>query len=576
MLALTAVLALVGPFAQAADVRPHERGREAAQWQKACDDGQPDACFRLGFAYGEGSGVPRDETRALDLLERACTLGGFRYCPLLAQDLLEGSSDRPPDRPRARRLLALSCEGGWGTSCLSLGEMELSEEREAGAPRSLLPAAELYEKGLRLLEHGCDQGQLAACAALGAALLPTRSGVPNAERALDLLRRACDGGEASGCLALPAAYSQQPGEEPDRDLIDKAVERARLLLHKACDSEDPMSCVIVEALERGEQVARKAAREAEERRQRADKAEARPSGGGSGPSGGDPMAAMQISACDRGVFFACLPVARMYQDGRGVTRDLARAAELLKVACDAEVPAACHELALAQREGRGIPRDRTAAERSFARACDLRVDESCQVLCDAGALSRCMDVVRLRDRLFPSDQEMQTLRPLMEKACAGGLADGCVRLAQAVREGRGGPADPMRALELLERACAIDATAGCTALAETLRTAHGPARDPRRALALLEGACTAGHGPACRPAGSMRYQSEAGPPNAQRALELFERGCRAGDADSCYVLGLNLAAPGPAQDRARARVLFRAACLGGSRPGCEALAEPTS
>src|SRR5438067_6670257 len=54
-----------------------ERAEGAALLARACEGADALACYRLGGFYATGSkGFPRDELRAAELFERACTEGG--------------------------------------------------------------------------------------------------------------------------------------------------------------------------------------------------------------------------------------------------------------------------------------------------------------------------------------------------------------------------------------------------------------------------------------------------------------------------------------------------------------------
>jgi TPR repeat protein len=58
----------------------------AALWlQKAVDAQDGSSCLLLARLYHIGDGVPRDERRAIALLEKACNLGVQPACLLLQQ-----------------------------------------------------------------------------------------------------------------------------------------------------------------------------------------------------------------------------------------------------------------------------------------------------------------------------------------------------------------------------------------------------------------------------------------------------------------------------------------------------------
>jgi TPR repeat protein len=61
-----------------------------------------------------GTGVPKDEARALSTLEQLCDGGLFESCTQWAVIL---ASRQKPDIPKARQLLTRSCDGGLSQAC---------------------------------------------------------------------------------------------------------------------------------------------------------------------------------------------------------------------------------------------------------------------------------------------------------------------------------------------------------------------------------------------------------------------------------------------------------------------------
>ena len=51
-----------------------------ALFQRACDGSGAKGCFNLAVGYENGRGVPRDADRALALYRQACGLGNDRAC----------------------------------------------------------------------------------------------------------------------------------------------------------------------------------------------------------------------------------------------------------------------------------------------------------------------------------------------------------------------------------------------------------------------------------------------------------------------------------------------------------------
>ena len=155
--------------------------REAMKiWQPRCEAGDVYACYRLGVAYSEESGVPLDDNRSRQLLERACGKGYLDACSELAQAFK--SSDATDDDPRAAELFAQACAAGREerSPCREAGFMYAEGEGvRADKPQALL-----------LLENGCNLGDEWCCFKLGSMLLDG-DGVPtDPARGAELTRAA--------------------------------------------------------------------------------------------------------------------------------------------------------------------------------------------------------------------------------------------------------------------------------------------------------------------------------------------------------------------------------------------------
>jgi TPR repeat protein len=78
-----------------------------AAWRKAADKGSTSAMVELGVLYGTGSGVPKDESQARTLFERAAQAGNPRGVSNLAA---LGGGGAAADPARSRELLAKAAE----------------------------------------------------------------------------------------------------------------------------------------------------------------------------------------------------------------------------------------------------------------------------------------------------------------------------------------------------------------------------------------------------------------------------------------------------------------------------------
>jgi hypothetical protein len=147
---------------------------EAERLQQACDGGEMRGCYDLGIMYEDGDGVPQDSRRAAELyqqacnggyeafncesiieaerLEQACDGGNMEGCYNLGWMYRAGFSVRQSDT-RAAELYQQACDGGEMEGCFFLGLMYLNGD---GVRQSDTRAAELYQQA-------CDGGHIEAC-----------------------------------------------------------------------------------------------------------------------------------------------------------------------------------------------------------------------------------------------------------------------------------------------------------------------------------------------------------------------------------------------------------------------------
>jgi TPR repeat protein len=269
---------------------------------EACDLGDARACMHTGRLLLDGKGLPRDVTRGVGLLDRACVAGEVLACrvavrwladPEHAHAVTEGTE------VRARLDRLLDCLTGEGAACTEVA-LDYSRGRD-GYPRDLARSAEAYERG-------CTLDQKVACNNLGDAYEYGDGVRRDLPRAVELYDRACRGGEPLGCANL--GHLIENGEGTPRD-----VPRARSLYRDACAAGDVYGC-LHEAMSAVESPATPAeAQRALERWQR---------------------------ACDARSARACAFVGVLYEDGPdGYARDEDRSRWAMKRACDLGEPLGC-------------------------------------------------------------------------------------------------------------------------------------------------------------------------------------------------------------------------------------------
>src|SRR5215831_8952594 len=98
---------------------------QPAELQAACDKDNFDSCNRLGLLYYSGNRVAKNEVRADQLFDKACTGGLVAACDNLGRAYASGRGV-PKNDPEAVRLYRHTCENGGSWGCTDLGWMELS------------------------------------------------------------------------------------------------------------------------------------------------------------------------------------------------------------------------------------------------------------------------------------------------------------------------------------------------------------------------------------------------------------------------------------------------------------------
>ncbi len=311
------------------------------------------------------------------------------------------------DEGRAVQLYTKGCDDGDLAACASLGAMITSGR---GAQRNDALAIQLFLRA-------CDRGGADGCAKLGV-MYGSGSGVAKDEaRAAELYKRACDGGSAAGCDYLGDAYDRGYG-------VLKDAVRAAELFRRACDGGWLAGCFDLGVMyENGRGVPDNTERAAQLYKQACDGGSAAGCGGlgglyarGGGVPRDDARAlALSKSACDRGDPPGCITLGVLHEHGQGVTRDTARAVALYRQACD-KFPDFCTYLGVMYESGEGVAKDETRAVELYKRACETGSSRGCEY---AG-------------NVLTSAQ--MTLGSDMLKVCRAGEAEAALREALAIRE----------------------------------------------------------------------------------------------------------------------------------------------
>lgn len=186
-----------------------------------CNDPSQYSCFVAAGMYLRGEETVKNEARARELYDRACTYGWGGACNTLSH----------LDKPNAVAWLRRGCEINDYDSCNDLG---VRLQVGTGVTRDVLEARRLYAKA-------CDYTvvHVVACRNLGLSL---RDDVPiDPEGARRAFRRACDGWRHQdnlGCASLGF------------ELEATAPVEAAGLYQRACDARHAWSCYMLGRLHR--------------------------------------------------------------------------------------------------------------------------------------------------------------------------------------------------------------------------------------------------------------------------------------------------------------------------------------
>jgi TPR repeat protein len=240
---------------------------------------------------------------------------------------------------------------------------------------------------------------------------------------------------------------------------------------------------------------------------------------------------MLDEACSLGDAHACAFVGRMWIDGRGVPRDVARGMAALTNACDGGVALACIVAV------RWLNQPLNA--RDLPDASELRTRFGVEHACLTGEPGSCFQVGLLlyfgREG-YPRDRARAALA--YERGCDLGAARACNNLGDALAYGEGVERDVIRSAALFDKACRLGEAMGCANSGFMFERGEGVTRDRARARDLYREACVSGDVYGCLHAEMLAAQDAGAPRDPQRALSYWRRACERANAQACAFLGV--------------------------------------
>jgi len=249
---------------------------------------------------------------------------------------------------------------------------------------------------------------------------------------------------------------------------------------------------------------------------------------------------------------ACAWLGWIYEHGKGVTKDPAKALTAYRVGCTAGHGEACMSL------GRTFDasKDEAGANKAYDRACtDFDNADACQ---------------KIGERLGMAKQDLLRAFKLAERGCQLDPKY-CGTLAEFYRLGFGIDAkDQVKATANYKKACDNGGLGWCQNYGERVADGDGIAKDLTAGIAALEKACLGHYFRSCGVGARFLIDKD----DYARALTLAKQGCDDEDGDSCYRVGwLTEAGKGGIEKNATAAVThYETSCKLDAPVGCNGLA----
>lgn len=261
--------------------------------------------------------------------------------------------------------------------------------------------------------------------------------------------------------------------------------------------------------------------------------------------------------------------------------------------------------------GMSMSGGRCTADLDGAFLCAADDEAQCKAQCEKGSPGSCYNLALILEKK-PSEmtskaeigeieayhrKRYETYKPLLQRACDGGVGEGCDRLAfvqmalkapdkdvedawqRACNLGLGHSCrlfagrflydekrrDVPRGRALLERSCKLGVAYGCVQLGETyLQPVDGTQPTPegvKKGLEVMSDACSAKSVMSCNTLGRLHAEGKGVPKDEAEGLRYYERACDLGNTSSCAEVGaMILLGKGATKDEKRAEAYFDKAC----------------
>ncbi len=254
------------PYASLSDLHP--KSSKLKRYKEACEEGDMQGCFDLGYAYRHGKGIKRNYFKALTPLKMSCSGGIPKGCAVLGDMYWLGLGVKV-NYTKMTQYYLKGCNGGYPSVCngvaisYSTGYGIPKDEKkaivyfnkacDAGnelACRSLARRYEGYQgveqdyaKAREFFEKACKLGDIASCWMEGRYYYNGLGVTKDHNKAMELYKMSCDKRNMHACYDLGNIYAE--GKVVKQDFA-----KARKFFHQGCKLGSQDACSAYRALER--------------------------------------------------------------------------------------------------------------------------------------------------------------------------------------------------------------------------------------------------------------------------------------------------------------------------------------
>jgi TPR repeat protein len=265
-------------------------------------------------------------------------------------------------------------------------------------------------------------------------------------------------------------------------------------------------------------------------------------------------------ACNAGEQRSCFNVGNLYEFGKGVKEDLARARRIYEGACTNGHLPACETLALMLIDGSGGATDKARGIRLLRSTCEQGDEPSCvsltsellqfgsdeaalaegmllaRRLCDDDFGVACENLAKAKGYGVGVDQDFTAAREFARKSCSLEPHSGCRLYGDLLLYDPAGPVDEVAAAAAFKTACDLNDHVACFFLAKSYEDGVGVNANMSVARDLHRKACDAEVWDSCTQIGFMAVIGLGGEKSVEVGLTDLRRACGAHNGKACGAL----------------------------------------